>query len=1366
MKVLPLFLALIFAMPQYGFAEAPNADADEIHDPIETDVEADLDDDGMNDAAFSSMGMGGWSSSGRLSGGLIDFNPRLSIGEFAPGGAFEITEEDNAYHKALKAAQANDATCVVENPDVNYIDSKSEEDEYTAFYNCTCYGKYKVADELTMRLSIAKMNEKMLVSKSALADIGNLNPRTYNKPSIGTPSLNSPVGPATSVLGFGGDDNVLMSKMGLLAATDKLYSLCKAKGKDAAISSTIVTDNWIVYGSNVKDMWDKLREKKSAFLADNEIHPESEAAKELLNLEQKMKRYQGTKDALPLDENGFPIDEKIGNFDYTKAPEFAFPDITSSFTKAYDPVSGERKDPNVPNDADMTDAQRSYDKWMKQKVAAKTEFEARGTKRTELDALLEGSPGVAAVEPKVETKIGGDGVIAKYEEHEISDKDKREEVNAKIKEYNAAHSAVVSKMKPATMGAYAEYHSYLSDEKGKVKKEKEAILAGLKKEKDKRVAEQCKDHEEGTSEHTACKDKVYEEVDAQVAGVVDDTETVGDEVAATDPDNKDDSSKDLPPEKLAKLDELDANQNAVPDQFEFIPQNGEIMRHRPEGVAMDDRQDDEIPDSCMHIIGKKAKNPDFQVRYPVQRYISRDDITDPLSCEGGDTDAQTPGPGVASSDFYSNTGRGYNEPKLCSHLVAEYCPAYYDAYIGCGKQFQNMDGISNLDWTEEEKNPDYFVREVCPKLSEVVTHSKYGIKAQVRAVQDENSGMSDDDALRVLQNNMCDQQGNISKSGVQGDPQFYAWIGEKHEEYAAILCDDDLTAEDYVWSTAAKKCTNKCKSDVLKTADNQKLMNIVAPFLSESFAPDTFRFTLAESTEQQGYSQGKKGGLKSCIRRIYTSYVKMTDPDGILYEAGQKGKDDAYATLDTLEVAHCESYYSMAQFGTGGWGWDPTDRERVSLDGMFTCKREYPWTVDYNSCKAIVTAYDAAAASEKVGALGMQVHSTMKNDEIQSDTIEKQAKGEGQTAAMDALQKTAEYKAKQESVKAIFYGAQVATFSGFLLGYTTPNSTPGDCGGKDAGGNPEKGGNANSYWCGRALSVYMDLNPGLKTQFFQNQGVKRQFYKYLIEVSGKATLALIMRHNFKKQAKAVSEIKDKFVLPKYPDKAPRIQMSYCQYNPTASQCQDRGERVNNGNGYQFQGFNGVGNQGGDYNATADMNEGLDLDKNNALSAKEKQALKDLSNIMGEGGGGEYSNDFKAPGAASVSAGSSGGSAVSAGGASSSGGGGGGGGAGGGINTAGKSNSAIRKGNVKFGGAGAAFKGYGGKVSRLGKGGKGGKKNPFANLFGSKNDGRRVASGSNKGILPKSSSIFDKISKRYVKVKDDQRIYDYSKKKEK
>ena len=550
------------------------------------------------------------------------------------------------------------------------------------------------------------------------------------------------------------------------------------------------------------------------------------------------------------------------------------------------------------------------------------------------------------------------------------------------------------------------------------------------------------------------------------------------------------------------------------------------------------------------------------------------------------------------------------------------------------------------------------------------------------------------------------------------------------------VCPDVAAAKTPPNENTLAKCKEECEDRVL---------NKLAFLGDESSIKSMLNASGVYSRENLGTKLEhliNGGGLKACITAMYKATVPLDAEEG-KGEISLDDQGDRRMTLDTAEVAHCESYHAMAKFGTDDFTNEVGDNEKISLDGKFRCVRPTAWTVDYESCKTLINTYDGAMATEQIGGVALQAADMVKQNEIQTEVMQKQAEGEGQTAAMDAMQQTAEYKSKQELGKSVFYGAQVATFTTMLGTYTTPSRIADQCNG--------------GYWCARATGVYMPMFDSLKTEFFANQEVKNKFYQYIIETSGKAAVAGILAANYKKQAEMVGEVKENYVLPEYGNNGPRIQMSYCQFNPTAKGCRGSGERFKNGGGYEFGGFNGVGNTGDDLSVGgAEVADGIGEDK--AMSAAERKKLDDLTKLMGEGGGAKVKSGFEAPGAAKVTAGG-GGSAVNAGGASASGGGGGGGGAGGGVNTAGKSNMAARTGNVTFGqGGGLTFRG--------GKGGSSQAKdkksaNPFSSLFGKDSKSREVASGAND-IAPQNSSLFDKISKRYGIVKEEKRIHNYDK----
>ena len=408
-----------------------------------------------------------------------------------------------------------------------------------------------------------------------------------------------------------------------------------------------------------------------------------------------------------------------------------------------------------------------------------------------------------------------------------------------------------------------------------------------------------------------------------------------------------------------------------------------------------------------------------------------------------------------------------------------------------------------------------------------------------------------------------------------------------------------------------------------------------------------------------------------------------------------------------------------------------------SFDGRFQCEKSAPYVADWKACKRMVQTYNAAFAAEQ--ALNMTTEATQLVDQnrIQDSVQESMKKGDTQTAAMEAIRRTAKGKANVETARLAFYSTQAVVLGAELAAWPTPKNVSRKC---------EKCPECCEYMA-HELKQYKD-------DIFPNLNTKHAFLAEMFTVLGKAGQAGIMMAEFNRQSKLMAQIKDKFAPKPTNDPGYDMQMTLCEFNPNDPQCQGAGPGggASNFNGpginFEFGAANNFDAQGGVIDSS---NPNL-----GTPGSYQKDPVADTK-VVPTGDLSGFKENFDAPSA--VAAGFK---PVDVGGA---GGGGGAGGAGGGGGGAGARKPASTNngpteintnkidGKYSMGAGGAS--GYSAASSSKSNGKKddknasGGSGNPFEKL-----QGRIPAS---RDIGRADSSLFKKITDRYQDVLNARRV---------
>lgn len=450
--------------------------------------------------------------------------------------------------------------------------------------------------------------------------------------------------------------------------------------------------------------------------------------------------------------------------------------------------------------------------------------------------------------------------------------------------------------------------------------------------------------------------------------------------------------------------------------------------------------------------------------------------------------------------------------------------------------------------------------------------------------------------------------------------------------------------------------------------------------------------------------------------------------------------NDAKYTQLSKKIEHCFAYKSVATINFDGEERiDNEDVEYTSFDGKYPCQRTSPFTADYQYCKKLVTAYNAAFAADQGMAMAEGIQRSAGQANAMGKFVEGQATGNAQVAGLNGVQAIAKTNENIENQKLILSGAKVAAFTTLVLNWPTVNNIHKTC---------TKAGVQHPQECSNAVH-FANQNGSAKKVFFPNYFIKQAFYAELIKSAGDAAVALIKGNMYRKQQKLIDGVKDMTV--ETEDSGGFVyNPTYCEQYPTSTQCRGSGNRVSV-DGISGGGLNLVGGGAQDYSFSNDdlgeYNEGRDVTSN-----AQKADISSMLNDNVQKGGSDFN---KVAGAKVSASGASGGGSPGAGGGSASLVGGGSGGEG--AEGAAKDSFDVTKSNAKYAAAGGAAGYSGSKARQFGKDKK--VDNPFSSLFGAKKNSRDVASNAENDIAPAQSSLFKKISNRYMEVKNQKRLLD-------
>ncbi len=417
----------------------------------------------------------------------------------------------------------------------------------------------------------------------------------------------------------------------------------------------------------------------------------------------------------------------------------------------------------------------------------------------------------------------------------------------------------------------------------------------------------------------------------------------------------------------------------------------------------------------------------------------------------------------------------------------------------------------------------------------------------------------------------------------------------------------------------------------------------------------------------------------------------------------------------------------------------------ASVDNRFTCRRVNALSADYRSCKKAIQIYNASMVTE-VGMNGVsQVTSSVNAIKTQEKIAEDRANGNIQTSALTAVERTAEYKQREQTARATFYSTKSVVLGKILASWPRPANI-----GRRCQKHLEKS-DSDIFSVGEVNNIAERCNSAMNMRaveiaYFPNLAINKAMKQEMFNALGASTSAAILAKQYKDQKNSAKDLKGQFEALE-DDGGIDLQISACQHNPNAPGCSGLGDRVTSSGGVGFD-VSMEDQNAQSYTFSDATGEFQDSDTSAVASADSKGTPNGLGKFFeGPGAQGDNATPPSSAGVNYKKSGSYNGGGGGGGGAGGGGGGGSGGGARGSSKTAGnKVKRGPSRGLKKY-----ARSKYGGNKKRKKKG------NPFDNLFpkGSKRRPANLSGGAD--IAPKHSNIFKRISNRYGKAHEDQKV---------
>ena len=472
----------------------------------------------------------------------------------------------------------------------------------------------------------------------------------------------------------------------------------------------------------------------------------------------------------------------------------------------------------------------------------------------------------------------------------------------------------------------------------------------------------------------------------------------------------------------------------------------------------------------------------------------------------------------------------------------------------------------------------------------------------------------------------------------------------------------------------------------------------------------------------------------------------------------QASPQPAISASEVALAASCRARQVTAA-AAGSSSLEATAKQQ-SMDGRITCVKAAGYTVDYQSCMNAMSMYNNVKIAESALFIAQSVQANNNQQQVQEQTTQRVATGDGQNAIYDAQISQAQKASQLNQQKAAAYAAAVVALGSQVAGWISTDPAKAAqklCRGNitQLGGEPLVGAAPESTTPNTKYAK-PDAVPAPKScqtaivmtaerfsdEVFANRQAKAAFITATMELVAKGIQAGIAANQLGNIAKKVEEAKKATEDPYNP-----ATFDYCSVNAADPKCAGGATRTA-GSGLQDGGFS-FGDSFGN-NAFNPLGDEETLGNDPLAPLAGNETVADVNNPFADDAK-KASGILDPAAAASIQPGQAGGG----------GGGGGAPGAGGGSASLGNDVPGVdeskKESDIKANKAD-------GKYSDVSAGGFQAIKplkedNPFANLFGGGAGGkleedRSIASGDIDG---QDSGLFAKISKRYGQVQADKRI---------
>jgi hypothetical protein len=515
-------------------------------------------------------------------------------------------------------------------------------------------------------------------------------------------------------------------------------------------------------------------------------------------------------------------------------------------------------------------------------------------------------------------------------------------------------------------------------------------------------------------------------------------------------------------------------------------------------------------------------------------------------------------------------------------------------------------------------------------------------------------------------------------------------------------------------------------------------------FAQNQVSCDDYNVT-TKTCECDGYAYNSN--TKKCVEK--TSSSATVGSGGIRVDPCQKTVEQqrinrqinlSLPSKSFLPLNSCEYLYYASKIA-GEEQMGATD-SISSSDRAIVCTQKAGYTLDFNSCKVALKAYNNVLIAERALQMQQGVRQQLLNDKVQSDVNKQLSAGDGQTAAFDATAKTSQNLANLNKEQAALYASAVAYLGNTLNKWVRPNAAGFT---SICSSNRSAAETLNTEYRTDCLTALQQAYNYRKNVVFANESAKDALKIKGIELATKSLNAGIQAANLQKNVNDLKKMRDNLGSdPKDEEK--------CKVYPGLPECRGAGPRVP-GDGYGGPSFGLAGGTGGG-GSFEFGGEGSEFGEPGAPTTIGAENVDPMTSPF-EDEAKIASGILDPAAAASINPGTPG---AGAGGGGGVGGGGGGGGASLGNDLEGVGAAETKDTDIK------AQKFSGGYASQSGGGFQALKdskdENPLAGLFDGKSDGGIEEEGrgiASDDIGGQDSGLFRKISERYGQVQADKRI---------